>query len=404
MALSAPTRTSASSASTSAPAPPGPPANPVRRSSTPIDGSTTTKWCVADERRHRLVAGRAAAADGRVVLCADECERRARARPARLDALRLERRLELDRLAHRVAERAVRAARDDEELLLQQQRAPGATTASTSGTTPRSGISRSPRCAWTAWISARAPRRASARRAATAARTTIRPTKRSRPRSTATRTPSGASPPPMRKSLWQYDNRSEVVINAYSLTSANDVPQRDPEGLDAAGLVGRRELDQSRRAPARPDLQRPQAEARLQLLELDRLPLLPFQVPARHGRVALPDRRRDAARAQRLHDRRQAGDRELRAPARHPSRPAHGGLPPGHGALHPRGLRLASGRRDGLPLHGGRQRTPEGPHHAEQRPGRDDRGARGGPCSSSTGRSGTAWPTARRCACWPTAR
>ena len=34
---------------------------------------------------------------------------------------------------------------------------------------------------------------------------------------------------------WQYDNRSEVVVNAYSLTSANDVPARDPKGWTLQG-------------------------------------------------------------------------------------------------------------------------------------------------------------------------
>lgn len=35
--------------------------------------------------------------------------------------------------------------------------------------------------------------------------------------------------------LWQYDNHDAVVINAYSLTSANDVPQRDPKGWTLQG-------------------------------------------------------------------------------------------------------------------------------------------------------------------------
>lgn len=35
--------------------------------------------------------------------------------------------------------------------------------------------------------------------------------------------------------LWQYDHRDAVVINAYSLTSANDVPQRDPKGWTLQG-------------------------------------------------------------------------------------------------------------------------------------------------------------------------
>jgi len=35
--------------------------------------------------------------------------------------------------------------------------------------------------------------------------------------------------------LWQYDNRQDVVVNAYSLTSANDVPQRDPKGWTLQG-------------------------------------------------------------------------------------------------------------------------------------------------------------------------
>lgn len=35
--------------------------------------------------------------------------------------------------------------------------------------------------------------------------------------------------------LWQYDNRDAVVVNAYSLTSANDVPQRDPTGWTLQG-------------------------------------------------------------------------------------------------------------------------------------------------------------------------
>lgn len=35
--------------------------------------------------------------------------------------------------------------------------------------------------------------------------------------------------------LWQYDSRSGVVVNAYSLTSANDVPQRDPKGWTLQG-------------------------------------------------------------------------------------------------------------------------------------------------------------------------
>jgi alpha-L-fucosidase 2 len=35
--------------------------------------------------------------------------------------------------------------------------------------------------------------------------------------------------------LWQYDNRQEVVVTAYSLTSANDVPQRDPKGWTLQG-------------------------------------------------------------------------------------------------------------------------------------------------------------------------
>lgn len=35
--------------------------------------------------------------------------------------------------------------------------------------------------------------------------------------------------------LWQYDHHDAVVINAYSLTSANDVPQRDPQGWTLQG-------------------------------------------------------------------------------------------------------------------------------------------------------------------------
>lgn len=35
--------------------------------------------------------------------------------------------------------------------------------------------------------------------------------------------------------VWQYDNRNEVVVNAYSLTSANDVPARDPKGWTLQG-------------------------------------------------------------------------------------------------------------------------------------------------------------------------
>lgn len=35
--------------------------------------------------------------------------------------------------------------------------------------------------------------------------------------------------------LWQYDNRQAVVVTGYSLTSANDVPQRDPKGWTLQG-------------------------------------------------------------------------------------------------------------------------------------------------------------------------
>lgn len=40
---------------------------------------------------------------------------------------------------------------------------------------------------------------------------------------------------PAAEVVWQYDNHDEVVVNAYSLTSANDVPQRDPKGWTLQG-------------------------------------------------------------------------------------------------------------------------------------------------------------------------
>lgn len=42
---------------------------------------------------------------------------------------------------------------------------------------------------------------------------------------------------PAAEIVWQYDNRAAVVVNAYSLTSANDVPERDPKGWTLLGSL-----------------------------------------------------------------------------------------------------------------------------------------------------------------------
>jgi alpha-L-fucosidase 2 len=53
--------------------------------------------------------------------------------------------------------------------------------------------------------------------------------------------------------VWQYDNRGEVVVNAYSLTSATDKPERDPTGWTLEGSkdgIAWSTLDTRKPAPA----------------------------------------------------------------------------------------------------------------------------------------------------------